>query len=239
MKLFNSYAKKSFSLVVISAMQSEIDLLLSLYNVKRHHSFINKDFYEIEVNNKQLLCAVSGIGKVNAALTTQFIINTYKPKHILSLGVAGGIASGIAIGDVIVGQEIFQSDFDLSAFGYEIGQVPGQKLGFSSAIMKKSQKLNNHSSYVKYGNIVTADQFDTNSSRISKVSHQFNAFAKDMESAAIAQTCKINGIEFDVIRGISDLSRENAQSEFDNHFEKAVKTYTQVFLDNIDQLISR
>lgn len=236
--MFDSFFKQNASIAIIVAMQSEADALLGKLSVKKNYEYNKKVVYEGLLGKKSTIVAISGIGKVNAALTTQFIIDRYRPKHVFNLGVAGGIASEVSIGDVIIGREIFCSDFDLSAFGYQIGEVPDQGLGFASTFFKKENKLNYRlNSFIKFGNIITADQFENDPKHIRKLSIQFNALAKDMESAAIAQTCQMSATPFDVIRGISDLSRENALIEFNNHLESAIQKYTEVFLENLNKFI--
>jgi adenosylhomocysteine nucleosidase len=238
--MFASLFKQNAPIAIIVAMQSEADALLEKLHIKKNYQHNRKFVYEGKLGKRSTVVTISGIGKVNAALTTQFIIDRYRPKHIFNLGVAGGIAKEVAIGDVVIGREIFYSDFDLSAFGYQLGEVPDMGLGFASTFLKKENKLNNNlNSFIKYGNIITADQFENDPKHISELSIQFNALAKDMESAAIAQTCQINTTPFDVIRGISDLSRENALVEFNNHLEKAIQNYTKVFLENLNQLIDQ
>ena len=74
---------------IIGAMQNEIDKLISYYDLKKDK--MNKDIYVSEFNDKKIVVAMSGVGKVNSAAMTQYIIDKYNVDAIINSGVAGGI----------------------------------------------------------------------------------------------------------------------------------------------------
>src|SRR5690554_8153081 len=74
--------------------------------------------------NKKVVVVRCGIGKVHAALATQFVIDHYQPSFILNSGVAGGLSPQVRIGDLVLGSTSIQHDFDVRNFGYAKGVIP-------------------------------------------------------------------------------------------------------------------
>ena len=110
-------------IAIIGAMDCEItDIKKELSDLKEQNYADLKIFTGI-INNRFIVLAQSGVGKVNAALNTQYIIDTYKPDIIINTGVAGGIADGLDIGDIVIGTYLVQHDFDVTALGYAKGYM--------------------------------------------------------------------------------------------------------------------
>ena len=84
-------------------------------------------FFTGKFNNKDVVFVQSGIGKVNAAITTTLLIEKFDVKEVIFSGVAGSLDERLKIGDVVVGRDIVQHDVDATAFGYKMGQIPQMK----------------------------------------------------------------------------------------------------------------
>ena len=164
-----------------------------------------------------------GIGKVNAALGTQKMINEFHPDIIISSGCAGGHGEGVSIQDVVVSTELCYHDVycgtaidDTTVYG----QVQGMPARFKSdaELLSISDGFNVHK-----GLIVTGDWFVDSKEKMLQIVGVFpEAKAVDMESAAIAQTCYINNVRFISFRVISDLPLHDTEASMYHDFWNTV-----------------
>lgn len=219
-------AKKSATVAIIGAMEQEIELLKNLMHHPKEESFGSFSFYCGNLFNKNVILALSGIGKVNAAICTAVIIDRFKPDCIINTGSAGGLGEFLHVGDVVVGTLIAHHDVDVTAFGYKIGQVPKMRPAFESApdLVRAAGKAakNFAGARVHKGLIVSGDQFINGAEQVEQIrSKFFGVQAVEMEAAAIAQTCEQLDVPFVVIRAISDLANEKAGISFEEFLEQA------------------
>ena len=182
-----------------------------------------------------------GIGKVNAALGTQRMINEFHPDVIISSGCAGGNGDDINIQDVIVGSEVTYHDVycgkaidDTTVYG----QVQGLPVRYTPDpyLLRKSGELKVEGLEIHQGLIVTGDWFVDSKEKMRSIVEIFpEAKAVDMESCAIAQTCYINKVPFISFRVISDIPlRDTDASQYhdfwntiaDNSFQ-ITKTFVE------------
>jgi adenosylhomocysteine nucleosidase len=152
-----------------------------------------------------------GIGKVNAALGAQRMINEFHPDVIISSGCAGGNGDDINIQDVIVGSEVTYHDVYCGKAIDETtvyGQVQGLPVRYTPDpyLLEKAFNLQTSSINLHQGLIVTGDWFVDTKEKMRSIIDKFpEAKAVDMESCAIAQTCYINQVPFISFRVISDI----------------------------------
>ena len=110
---------------IIGAMAQEVNILAGqLDNAERyeHAGFV---FHTGTRHGLEVIILQSGIGKVKAAVGTAILLERHQPDAIINTGSAGGFATDLAIGDVIISDEVRHHDVDAVVFGYELGQVPG------------------------------------------------------------------------------------------------------------------
>ena len=147
-----------------------------------------------------------GIGKVNAALGAQRMINEFRPDVIISSGCAGGNGDDINIQDVVVSSQLTYHDVYCGTAidnTTQYGQVQGFPARYEadSTLLEKALKTG-----AKPGLIVTGDWFVDSKEKMREIiSHFPEAKAVDMESAAIAQACYIYKVPFISFRVISDI----------------------------------
>ncbi|MBZ5487912.1 5'-methylthioadenosine/S-adenosylhomocysteine nucleosidase [Halomonas aquamarina] len=195
---------------IIGAMAQEVSILVSqLENAERyeHAGFL---FYSGTRHGVEVIILQSGIGKVNAAVGTAILLERHQPEAIINTGSAGGFATDLKIGDVIISDEVRHHDVDAMVFGYEIGQVPGMPAAYvADASLKElaRQAIDTLGEVsVREGLIATGDSFISDPERVAATRAQFPAMlAVEMEAAAIAQTCHLYGCPFVVIRALSDI----------------------------------
>lgn len=185
----------------------------------------NLDFYEGKINEKNYVLVQCGVGKVNAARTTQILIDKFNIECVINVGVAGGLNNNLDIGDIIVGEKLVQHDFDITAFGHEKGYISETGKIFESdrTLIEKCKKINIENVQILLGTIASGDIFCTDIKMKEKIRTKFNSDCVEMEGAAIAQTAYLCDIPFLVIRSISDIPNGKNQIDYEEFVEEAAK----------------
>ncbi|WP_027449849.1 5'-methylthioadenosine/S-adenosylhomocysteine nucleosidase [Xylanibacter brevis] len=184
-----------------------------------------------------------GIGKVNAALGAQRMINEFHPDIIISSGCAGGNGDDINVQDIVVSSELCYHDVycgtaidDKTVYG----QVQGLPARYQTdpELLRKALSLKTEGITIHGGLIVTGDWFvDSKEKAREIVGHFPEAKAIDMESCAIAQTCYINKVKFISFRVVSDIPlRDTDASQYHDFWntvaEKSFVT-TRTFVESL------
>jgi len=183
-----------------------------------------------------------GIGKVNAALGAQRMINEFHPDVIISSGCAGGNGDDINIQDVVVSAELAYHDVycglaidDTTVYG----QVQGLPARYEADpwLLDKAKNLN-CGVKIHPGLVVTGDWFvDTKEKMREIIGHFPEASAVDMESCAIAQTCYINNVKFISFRVVSDIPlRDTDASQYHNFWDTVAENSFQVTKTFVESL---
>ena len=110
---------------IIGAMASEVDGLKEIMEDVKIANISSVDFYLGRINNVYVVVAKAGVGKVNAALTTEIMILKYNVSKIINVGVAGGLEPTLKIGDVVIGDSVVEHDMDTTPLGDEPGFITG------------------------------------------------------------------------------------------------------------------
>ena len=184
-----------------------------------------------------------GIGKVNAALGAQRIINEFHPDVLISSGCAGGNGDDINVQDVVVSTELTYHDvycgtaIDSSTV---YGQVQGLPARYPADpyLLRKAQQISPASIHIHPGLIVTGDWFVDSKEKMRTIIKKFpEAKAVDMESCAIAQTCHLNHIPFISFRIISDIPlRDTNASQYHNFWAQIADNSFQVTKTFVESL---
>ena len=177
-----------------------------LYSLKSH--IINFTDGDKNYKVRSVLC---GIGKVNAAAATAFLIND-GVDLILNCGLSGGL-NNVKRGDVLVASSLLEHDFDLTSIGYKVAEKPGQEY-----VYKPSEYLNQviKTAYsgILEGVMVSGDSFINSDKKREELITLFSASACDMETAAIGYVCSAAQIPFAILRKISDNAGDNAEESY-------------------------
>ena len=210
---------------VIGAMEEEVTILKRKLNDMNEINIAHVKFYVGKLNHKEVVLTQSGIGKVNASISTTLLIEKFNPEVVINTGSAGALDQTLSIGDILVSNHVLYHDANATAFGYEYGQIPQMPKTYTTdpTLLKKTmhvleqQQLNG-----KVGMIVSGDSFIGSSEQRQKIKQQFpEAMAVEMEATAIAQTCYQFKVPFIVIRAVSDLANGKADISFEEFLDKA------------------
>lgn len=219
---------------IIAAMQEEMQEIENIMTEKNNEKIYELNFIKGKINNTEIVLVKSGVGKVNAARTTQILINNFNVDAIINVGSAGSANDELDIGDIVIGRKLVQHDFDATAFGRPKGYISNIGLYVESdnkLIEKMKQTISNFHDKefkIKIGTIASGDIFCTETKMKEKIKSKFDADAIEMEGASIAQVCKLDNVPFVVIRSISDTPNGNNNITFEQFLEKASKRCAQI-----------
>jgi adenosylhomocysteine nucleosidase len=211
-------------LAVIGAMKEEVDLLLAGMTVSARTVHAGIEVARGRFRGVDLVLAQCGVGKVNATICTQMLIDLYRPHALVFSGVAGGLLPNMRIGDVVIASHLIQYDMDLTAFGRRHGEVPGKGRTIESdpdLVQKAAEAFDAAFSggaeapNLMMGTVVSGDRFIEDPEKLRWLQREFSALATEMEGAAVGYTCDLNEIPFVVIRGLSDTAGEAASGDFE------------------------
>ncbi len=212
---------------IIGAMDQEVALLRAQMSDVETLSLAGCEFYSGTLAGQSVVLTRSGIGKVAASIATTLLLERFTPDCVLNTGSAGGFDPALHIGDVVISSEVRHHDVDVTAFGYEIGQVPRMPAAFVAderlkAIAQAAVAELHEGIQCKEGLICTGDQFMCDPARIAKARADFPTMAAvEMEGAAIAQVCHQFGVPFVITRSLSDIAGKESPESFDAYLETA------------------
>ncbi len=205
----------------VFALESEFDVF------KRHYqgSFHYEDPFYIS-DDGSFKVIISGVGKTLAAIATHTLIEKAAPSVILNIGVAGGINS--EKGRLILADKLLFYDVDVTAFGYALGQYPGQPSVFNGDAALNQTLLevaNIQDIPLSLAHVITGDQFVTDLTTIYPLLDRVkNIQAVEMEAAAIALVAHRASIPFVALKAISDVVGTDSQVDDFNLFLDSVMT---------------
>ena len=212
---------------IIGAMDEEIEYLKQVMVDRSERDFANILFITGKIDNREIILLKSGIGKVNAAMATTILMEKYSPSYVVNTGSAGGFATGLEVGDVIIANEVVYHDVDVTAFDYHYGQIPNMPLTFKmddQLIKKVKITLDTLHIRNKIGLLGTGDSFISDRAMITSIKQNFpKMIAAEMEGAAIAQVCYQYGIPFIIIRAISDIAGKESPISFRKFLQLAAR----------------
>ena len=212
---------------IIAAMQEEMQEIKKIMREIREEQIYELVFIEGKINEVNVVLVESGVGKVNAARTTQILIDQFEVEAIINVGSAGAANDELDIGDIVIGKKLVQHDFDITAFGHPKGYISnaGEYFNSNKQLIEKIenaiQNLEDSDFKILVGTIASGDIFCTDIKMKEKIRNKFEADAIEMEGAAIAQVCQLDNVPFIVIRGISDSPNGNNEITFEKYLKKA------------------
>jgi adenosylhomocysteine nucleosidase len=223
---------------IIGAMSEELAVILQEVNNLHEEKTKIRTFYTGQINNKEVVVVLAGIGKVNAGITTSILIENYPVTSIINIGVAGG-QKGVKHKDVVISSEVMYHDVDVTNFGkYAHGQVPGMDSYFvadKDLVAKTKSVMDKLKFNYKIGKIASGDQFIYCADKIVEINKIYNdIFAIEMEAAAIAHTATLYNVPFIIYRSISDVIGDESQAnDFNKFLQEAAKNASLVLSELI------
>ncbi|MGN9065398.1 5'-methylthioadenosine/adenosylhomocysteine nucleosidase [Ligilactobacillus agilis] len=220
---------------IICAMEEEIKELRAQLTNANEENIANMIFYSGQINDHEVVLVRAGIGKVQAGVTTAFLIENFKVDAVINSGSAGGIGTGLAVGDLVLSTGAAYHDASATVFGYKPGQLPQQPQIFEAdqeLLQAVSEAASQAGLQVKPGLIVTGDQFVSSQAQIAAIKKIYpQALCCEMEGAAVAQVAYQFDKPFLIVRAMSDVGDEDAGQSFDEFIIDAGKKSAQMILN--------
>ena len=184
------------------------------------------------VGEVQVAAMRCGIGKVNAAIGTQVLMDLFHPQALINVGSAGAIAPGMKIYDIVVSQDTVQHDMNVTGLGYAQGVIPDQEESCFPAdpeLIRMAQEAGKAEGLsVHTGRIASGDLFVAGEEARTKIYERFGALCAEMEGAAVAQACWRNRVPYVVIRSMSDTAGEEAGISYAEFSAKAAAQAVEI-----------
>ena len=228
-------------IAIIGAMEEEVVLLRNNIEQPTQEIIAGCEFTFGKMDGADVILLRSGIGKVNAAMSTTILLEKYMPDCIINTGSAGGFNPALNVGDAVISTEVRHHDVDVTAFGYEYGQVPQLPAAFLAdekliaVAVAAAKEINQFQ--VEKGLIVTGDSFMEDPARVEFVRTKFeNLQAVEMEAAAIAQVAHLFRIPFVIIRSLSDIAGKESEVSFDQFIDEAAQNSASLVMKMVASL---
>lgn len=246
---------------IIGAMDEELLPIRALSSHLEQVQKGNRAFWHGDMHAHQVYLTRCDPGKANAIIAAQQLMDFFTPDCVLNMGSSGALSPELEVGDLVVAAEAIQHDFDLTGWGLKPGEIifdvhtaedTGQitftskqifptdaaltKLAFETAQSLELKKVNGYSPKVFSGRIVSGDQFISSVEKAGHLWQTHQALCVDMEAAAIAHACNINGVPFLCVRAISDKADHSANVSFTDFLVAATANYGTLFDKVIQQL---
>ena len=201
---------------IIGAMEVEVKELKEQMQIMRQLTKAGMEFCEGILEGQDVVVVRSGVGKVNAAVCTQILIDVFDVKAVINTGIAGSLKAEINIGDLVISSDLVHHDMDAVSFGY-----PKADKALADLAEKVCEEVNPEIQ-VFHGRVVSGDQFIADKETKENISTLFAGYCTEMEGAAIAQTAHLNEVPFVVLRAISDKADDSASMDYPTFEKQAV-----------------
>jgi adenosylhomocysteine nucleosidase len=165
-------------IAVLAAMPSELRPLIKSAGLKRHR-INNLTAFAGRVSDHEITAITTGIGTERARHQTERLFKETTPRHVLVIGIAGGVSQELDIGDLVV-PEIVRNDNT----GEEFRPHP---LG----------------DFTPRGTLLTTDNLYVDPEEVARLRRK-GVIALDMETAAMAEVCERHHTPWSVFRALSD-----------------------------------
>lgn len=221
------------AIAIISAMEDEIQHYLDVCTVEETWDRAGLRIHQAWYADHRLRLVTAGVGKVNAALCTQLLVDAFDIDAVLCTGVAGALHDGLEIGDVVISQDCVQHDLKVDFLGLPRGQIPFSSLRFFSAsevLVELAQEANEDAGKLHVGRVCTGDEFIQDEMRRAEIREELDGDCVEMEGAAVGQVCTLNEVPFLLVRAISDRANGSSDVDFQEFLAVAAESSAQIIL---------
>ena len=241
-------------IAIVAAMHEELSALLARMPDEQRVRVAGRDFWAGHLQGQPVVAVLSRIGKVAAAVTATVLLERFGVRAIVFTGVAGGLAPGVNVGDVVVATELLQHDMDASPIfpKYEVPLMGRSRFAADAAIgdalaavaertlrdpvrlvgQKAVDEFHLRSPKVHRGLLISGDRFVSTTAESGALQRSLpDALAVEMEGAAMAQACHDYGVPFAALRTISDRADDAAHGDFTRFVAEVASRYSLALVD--------
>lgn len=216
---------------IIGAMEEEVEALKEAMEIRKTEEVAGMVFCEGVLCGKDAVVVRSGIGKVNAGICAQILVDHFDVDMLINTGIAGSLDARIDIGDIVISTDAVHHDMDATIFGDPAGQVPRMDtLAFPAdgVLVEKAKAANekaNPEIRTFTGRVASGDQFISSAEAKERIVSMFHPLCTEMEGAGIAQAAYLNKVSYVIIRAISDKADNSAVMDYPE-FERQAITHS-------------
>jgi len=227
---------------IICALKIEVEGLKALMENAESTKKAGLEFISGKIFDKDVVLLECGVGKVNAAVGTQILIDLFKPDVVINSGIAGSLTKELTVGDIVISADCVEHDINCTALEEPRGQIwfTDEKRIDIPADPEVAKKLaeccRNLGAHVKTGRIATGDMFVTYRRQREFIAFEFDALCCEMEGGAVGHVCYMNKVPFAILRSISDDLKFNKPENYEDFKElaanraiKAMKLFIQTY----------
>lgn len=213
---------------IIGAMEEEVAALKEDMDIQETVEQASMVFCKGKLCGKDVVVVRSGIGKVNAGICAQILVDRFQADMLINTGIAGSLDARIDIGDMVISTDALHHDMDATIFGDAIGQIPRMDtLAFPAdeELVRKAAKANekaNPDIRTFTGRVASGDQFISSGEAKEKIVENFHPLCVEMEGAGIAQAAYLNKVSYVIIRAISDKADNSATLDYPTFERQAI-----------------
>ena len=244
------------TIAIVSALHEELAAVLDLMPDEQQQVVGGRAFWRGHLHGHDVVAVLSGIGKVAAATTATVLIERFGVQRIVFTGVAGGLATGVRVGDVVVARSFLQHDMDASPI-FPRHEVPGYGRSTFEADVDLTARLARASEQVlrelpvrlgsdvsqafgvdaprcHQGLLISGDRFVSTTAESATLRQTLpDALAVEMEGAAFAQVCHDYGVPLAVVRTISDRADDDAHVDFPRFLREVASRYSAAIMETL------
>ena len=222
---------------IVSAMHEELAAVLALMPDEHKQVAAGREFWVGHLHGQPVVAVLSRIGKVAAATTATVLIERFGVSRIVFTGVAGGLAPGVEVGDIVIADNFLQHDLDASPI-FPKYQVPlygvdrfAADAGLSDRLARAA-RLALPAVRLHRGLLVSGDRFVSTTAESRALQAALpQALAVEMEGAAIAQVCHDYGVPFAAVRTVSDRADDAAHGDFTRFIQEVASRYSAAIVE--------
>lgn len=193
-------------------------------------------FYEGAIHQTEVVAVSSGVGKVNAAIAAQILIDTFHVNAVINGGTAGGMAKDVKIFDTVVTKQCAYHDMDDGILTECHPWMPSAYFDGDRDLLERVREYGKETDKrILFGAIVTGDHFITEEGR-EDINRTFSPLAVDMETAGVAHACYVNGVPFLAVRTITDTEDYAGEEHFERNCDQASAISAEIIVGLIRSL---
>ena len=236
-------------IAIMAAMHEELAALLALMPDEHKEVVAGREFWVGHLDGREVVAVLSRIGKVAAATTATLLAERFRVDELLFTGVAGGLGTGVRVGDVVVADALLQHDLDASPIfpRWEVPLYGRARFEADPAMRARLLEAAQHvlsdapihlgeDAFTRFGIeapaihrglIVSGDRFVSTAHESAALRAALpDALAVEMEGAAVAQVCHDMGVRCAVLRTISDRADDSAHLDFNAFIRDIASRYS-------------
>ena len=240
---------------LLGAFGAEVDLVKESLKKPKTIMVDGITFTTGRLGKQRVVVAETGIGKVNAAMTTALLLDHFHPRRVLFTGIAGGTNPDLQPGDIVIAGQTMHHDYSSitsqntptrqtrNAITKQLNPIyfPADSalLRLAETVVKQvtlagiplaSGGVSNRPVKVITGTVVTGDIFVASVDKGKSLRTEFGADATEMEGAAVAQVCYQLQVPHLIIRSLSDRADAEAHIAYDKFYPIAARNSANVVM---------